>query len=643
MAKLSVIIVSYNVTHFLEQCLSSVLSATPLSEKVEIIVVDNNSLDDSCAMVLQKFPEVQLIQNKTNTGFSAANNQGIKESSGEFVLLLNPDTVIAEDTLELCLSFMEKTPDCGALGVKMIDGSGAFLPESKRGLPTPIVSFYKIFGLSKLFPKSETFGQYHLKFLGENEINPIDVLSGAFMFIRKTALEKAGLLDETFFMYGEDVDLSYRIQKAGFQNFYFPKTTIIHYKGESTKRNSLKYVKTFYQAMLIFAEKHFAVKFGKLFGILIHVAVYIRAFLSAARRFAKAASPALLEFMLFYLIYVGVARYWEVYNKFVEGGAYPTEYFGIHLPAYALILILGMSMGGAYKQYFSGKRFWRGIFLGVILLLTVYAFLPENLRYSRAVMMLGAILIAFFGLIVRSTANYFSNKSFVLGSSSTKNFVVIGNKKSYDSAKLIFSKEGKNQHLVGFVSPENFQNNLCLGKIENLQEIIRYYKIDHLVLCAETLKNKQIIALLDSGKLSKCRAFILPEKSNFMIGSSHKNAKGHIYPQPIEFKITNSSSRFNKRFFDVICSLLLLPLLPLISQKLKGGGVQKWWAVFSGKKTWVGYNRSSLQLPQIKPCILEITDSLPSDMNAMTAQKHYALNYSPLLDFEFMMRTLVSK
>jgi GT2 family glycosyltransferase len=202
----------------------------------EIIVVDNNSVDGSVSLVKEKFENVKLIANNENTGFAVANNQAIKISKGNYVLLLNPDTIVQEDTFVKCLEFMNQTPIAGALGVKMFDGNGVFLPESKRGLPTPMVAFFKIFGLSTIFPKSKIFGQYHLGYLSKNENHQVDVLSGAFMLLRKEALDKVGLLDEAFFMYGEDIDLSYRITLGGYKNYYFSKTNIIHYKGESTKK-----------------------------------------------------------------------------------------------------------------------------------------------------------------------------------------------------------------------------------------------------------------------------------------------------------------------------------------------------------------------------------------------------------------------
>ena len=224
--KLTVVIVNYNVRFFLEQCLLSVEKAMR-NVQGEVYVVDNNSVDGSVEMVAERFPWVRLIANRENTGFSRANNQAMRVAKGEYVLLLNPDTVVEEDTFKKVIDFMDTHPDAGGLGVKMVDGKGIFLPESKRGLPSPETSFYKIFGISKLFPRSARFNRYHLGHLNNDETHEIEIISGAFMLMRKSALDKVGLLDEDFFMYGEDVDLSWRIILGGWKNYYYPGTRII--------------------------------------------------------------------------------------------------------------------------------------------------------------------------------------------------------------------------------------------------------------------------------------------------------------------------------------------------------------------------------------------------------------------------------
>jgi len=272
--KLSVIIVSYNVKYHLEQCIRSVKNASEGLE-TDIWVVDNASSDDSVEYLQTRFPEIHIISNTENVGFSRANNQAIRQSQGEYVLMLNPDTIVAEDTLRGCVDFLDAHPEVGATGVRMLTADGTFAPESRRGLPTPFTSFCKMTGLSSLFPKSRVFGRYYMKYLNEDEPNPIEVISGAFNMLRRKALDTIGLLDEDFFMYGEDIDLSYRMLMAGWQNYYLPYY-ILHYKGESTEKSSFRYVHVFYNAMLIFFNKHFGKRYLFL-AYLIRLAVVVRA------------------------------------------------------------------------------------------------------------------------------------------------------------------------------------------------------------------------------------------------------------------------------------------------------------------------------------------------------------------------------
>ncbi|TLX76107.1 glycosyltransferase family 2 protein [Labilibacter sediminis] len=270
---LSIIVVSYNAVDFLRLCLKSVEAACK-SINAEVFVVDNNSSDHSVKMVAEEFPSVNLIANKNNPGFSIANNQAIHQSQGKYILLLNPDTIVAEDTFVKVISFMNQTENAGGLGIKMLDGSGLFLPESKRGIPSPWTSFAKMSGLSSFFPTSRLFSEYHKGYLSPHKNNSVEVLAGAFMCFRKSVLDKVGLLDEGFFMYGEDIDLSYRIIKSNFKNYYFADSAIIHFKGESTTKNS-KYINRFYKAMIQFAHKHYSKVYGWLLSVFIYLGVFM--------------------------------------------------------------------------------------------------------------------------------------------------------------------------------------------------------------------------------------------------------------------------------------------------------------------------------------------------------------------------------
>jgi len=263
--QLSVIIVNYNVKYFLEQCLCSVKKAMEQVDQqaslgdtaqTEVFVVDNHSTDDSIGYLCSRFPFVHFIANTENLGFARANNQALALCRGKYILFLNPDTILPEDCFLQCLSFMDAHTDAGALGVRMIDGSGSYLPESKRGFPSPWVSFCKMSGLTRLFPSSPLFARYYLGQLSPEGIHRVDVLSGAFLWVRKEVLDKTGGFDERFFMYAEDIDLSYRIQQAGYHNYYLPAPVLIHFKGESTRRDT-RYVKLFYTAMIQFVQKHY--------------------------------------------------------------------------------------------------------------------------------------------------------------------------------------------------------------------------------------------------------------------------------------------------------------------------------------------------------------------------------------------------
>lgn len=273
--QLSVIILNYNVRFFLEQCVASVQEALTNIDS-EIIVVDNDSSDDSCEMIKSRFPNVKLIENNSNLGFPKGNNIGVSQAKGDYICILNPDTVVAEDTFAMILAFAEKQENLGIVGCKLIDGSGNFLPESKRGIPTPFVAFTKIVGLNKLFPNWEIFNRYYAQYLSENETGKVDILVGAFMIMKRDLYNEIGGFDENCFMYSDDIDLCFMALKIGKNNFYFHETSVVHYKGESTIKDGL-YMKRFRDAMQFFYKKHykssplfdFFMKIGTLFFSLI--------------------------------------------------------------------------------------------------------------------------------------------------------------------------------------------------------------------------------------------------------------------------------------------------------------------------------------------------------------------------------------
>lgn len=307
---LSIIIVSYNVKYFTEQCIDSILRSTGVRlEEIEIFVVDNCSRDGSVAYLRKRFGRhtpcpVRLIANKRNAGFGKANNQALRQAKGQYILFLNPDTLLAENTLHDALECASKRERMGAMGVKMLHSNGRFALESRRGLPTPWVALCKMTGLTALFPRTRLFGKYYLRYLDESEACDIDIVSGAFMLVPREVIAQAGSFDEQFFMYGEDIDLSYRFFMQGFRNCYCP-TPILHYKGESTHKSTYKYVHVFYEAMLIFFQKHYR-HYNLLLSIPIKAAIILKGMLALcsqqlryARRFLHPRSAYRNERMLY--------------------------------------------------------------------------------------------------------------------------------------------------------------------------------------------------------------------------------------------------------------------------------------------------------------------------------------------------------
>lgn len=646
--KLSIVIVNYNVKYFLEQCLHSVRTAT-LEQEIEVFVVDNNSVDGSMDMVAEKFPDVRIIANKDNAGFSKANNQAIKQAKGEYILLLNPDTIVEKDTFIKVIEFMDNHPDSGGLGVKMVDGTGRYLPESKRGLPTPEVAFYKIFGLSRIFPKSKTFGKYHLSYLDKDSIHKVDILSGAFMLLRKKVLDEIGLLDETFFMYGEDIDLSYRIIKAGYKNYYFPETRIIHYKGESTKKSSVNYVFTFYNAMVIFAKKHFSAKNASLFAGLINIAVYFRAILAILNRAFKQIMLPLIDTILLSAGIILIKNYWEHNIIFPEGGAYPILLVSVAIPSYVLVWLFSVFMSSGYDKPIRLSRIYQGILLGTIFILMVYALLPEGFRFSRAIILLGAV----WGIIsissVRIILHLLRFQSFKIGKISNKRYIIIGNETEVMRVADLLRKADMNPGFIGLISfTESFkQLDGFIGNFNQVNDIIRIYKIDEVVFCAKDIPAHQIIDKMAELNTSQINFKIAPPESLAIIGSQSINTSGDIYILELD-SISRINNRRNKRFLDIMIALMLLTPSPILSFIMENpsGFIPNLVKVLFGSRTFVGYRDSKQlndhKLPQIKNGILNPTDALNiQNMDDATINRLnllYARDYKIVNDLHIMVK-----
>ncbi|TVR78435.1 MAG: glycosyltransferase [Chitinophagaceae bacterium] len=649
MIKLSVIIVNYNVKYFLEQLLHSLERAcNDISS--EIFVVDNASSDESVKMLKSKFPDVICIENKENLGFSKANNQAIRLAKGEYVLLLNPDTVVSEDTFKKSIAFMDDHPDAGCLGVKMLDGKGRYLPESKRGLPTPWVSFCKLSGLTTLFPKSKLFAKYYLGHLDENKNHEIEVLAGAYMFMRKTALDKTGLLDEDFFMYGEDIDLSYRFLKAGFKNFYLAETSIIHYKGESTKRGSLNYVKVFYQAMDIYAKKHFTVAGARFYHAIIRIAIYFKAFFELSKRIAGGIFLPLFDALLIFFGMFFLIDFWSKNVKEAEA-YYPNLYLEAIIPAYILVWVLSIFFSGGYDKPLKIYKLVRGGIIGTIIISSIYAFLDESLRYSRALIILGGVWTIAVTVFSRIFFKIISHKRLKIDFNNQKKILIAGNLNEGKRVLSLLSQFGVEKNFSGFVVPDenlkNGDNEQIVGSYSQLESISGLLNIEEIIFCSADMPYNHIISWMESMGQEVDFKIVSPGNQS-IVGSNSKNAAGDLYAVDINLSITQPSQKRNKRLMDTFLALFLLVFSPIVLLFLKEKSAlwKNLFLIIGGKLSFVGYiketDSTTSNLPNIKSGVLSPADTYQAlnldKVNIKRLNLLYARDYKVYNDIEIIRK-----
>jgi len=607
----------------------------------EVWVVDNNSVDGSVAMVRERFPWVRLIESKENLGFSKGNNLAIKESTGEYVLLLNPDTVVEEDTFRKVVNFMDAHPDAGGLGVKMIDGKGAFLPESKRGLPTPSVAFYKIFGLSSLFPRSRRFGKYHLGYLPDDEVHEVEILSGAFMLMRREALDKVGLLDEDFFMYGEDIDLSWRLIQGGYKNYYFPLTRIIHYKGESTKKSSINYVFVFYRAMVIFARKHFSEKNVKWFSLLINAAIYFRAGLAIINRFVQRAIIPVVDFVAILLFMLAIKSWYQQ----ISHVDLTESVVNMALTIYSAIIILSVYLSSGYEKPLKWLNITKGVLFGSVVILIGYSLLPESLRFSRALTLTSSLASLIVLFVFRGLYKVIGWPPWLFGQNKLQRVAIVGNHSECDRVSNLLRQTTLELDFVAWVAPSLADRTSdFIGDVSQLQEITEVHKIDSVIFCAKDISAQDIISNMAALTSPEIEFKIAPPESMYIIGSKSIEGAGELFVFDIN-SISKNANRRNKRLLDFSVSLLMLIFLPLVIWfiRQRAGFVRNLFAVLTGKRTWVGfYMNPGQNLPRIKPGVLHPGDSLPpAEQKPETMMKLnvvYAKDYSIRSDIRIILK-----
>jgi O-antigen biosynthesis protein len=644
--KLSVIIVNYNVKHFLEQCLCSVqkaIASLPANADAEVFVIDNGSADNSIQYLTPRFPGVRFIPNVENLGFAKACNQGAKLAKGEYILFLNPDTLVPEDCFGKCISFMDATPEAGALGIKMLDGSGKFLKESRRSFPSPMTSLFKLFGLSRLFPRSGLFSRYHMGHLDENTNHEADVLAGAFMLLRKEVFEKVGGFDEVFFMYGEDVDLSYRVQKAGYKNYYFAGSCIIHFKGESTRKGSMNYVRMFYKAMSIFVRKHYGAGRARLFNSLIHIAIWLRAALTATANFLRKAGVPLIDAGLILLSFWLLKNIW---NNYVRTDIhYENKLLWIAFPAYTAFYLITAYYAGLYDRWYKRSELVRATLVASIVLLAAYALLPEQYRFSRAIILFGVglafILISLLRWVLVRSKVLSSNKE----RSGQSNTLIAGSAEEYNKTVELMKDAGLQERVLGRIAVHEGDLQ-AVGHWKNIEKLSLAIPFKEVIYCEGTLSFSDIIRSIQyipSGIRIKFHA----AGSNSIVGSDSKDSSGEAFSKENGYKLKDPYNKRVKRLIDIVVSVTAFITFPLhllfIKRPFQFFG--HCFSVLFAQKTWVGYAMEEKNLPELRPAVLacngvpaSVRQSLPAE-SLHLMNFWYARDYEPMNDLKLLWRS----
>ena len=588
---LSIIIVNYNVRHFLEQCLISVKNAVQ-HLNVEILVVDNHSVDGSVEFLKTCQHPIRCIFSNQNLGFSKANNRALELARGKYILLLNPDTIVAEDALIKTVAYMEAHPQAGALGIRMLDSNGRFLPESKRGLPSPAVAFYKLFGLSALFPKSKRFGQYHLSYLNPHQTQRVDVLSGAFMLIRASVIKAVGGLDERFFMYGEDIDLSYRITQAGYENIYFAESSIIHHKGESTKKGNLNYVRMFYGAMGLFVQKHRPRQTSQWFIYFIHGAIWFRAALTLLASWIQKLFLPLTDagFILcgLYLCKGAYEVWFKLYPNF-----YSDSMLRLFFPLYAVIWAGSMFLSGAYDPPYQTHRAYRGLLQGSVFILVVYSLLPEYYRFSRALILLGAVLSGLYLLVSR-----FILQSFFKSLEPPGSALIIASPTEGTRIEGLLQSQVQPPAEIIHLQLSNFGANE--STLKEIEACIPVHRVQELIFSVPAVSASFILTCMVRFTKQPLKFRVVASLSEAILGGQAPNSKVPLYA----FSLLNSghpSNRRKKRFMEFLLAALFLITAPilmwLMSEPLQF--LKNMWSVLSNRRRMVGVGNESIPGPVI--------------------------------------------
>lgn len=556
---LSIIIVNYNVKEFLQNLIHSIYKATT-NISSEIIIVDNASDDGSEEFVREKFPDIKLFVNEKNLGFSKANNIGLKAAKGEYLLLLNPDTLVSENTFDELIKFFKSTTEAGLAGCKILNPDGTLQLACRRSFPGPWTSFCKVTGLSALFPKSRIFARYNLTYLDENQTYEVDAISGSFMMFTREVYEKVGGLDEQFFMYGEDLDFCYRVQKAGYKVYYVNSTQIIHYKGESTKRSSLDETKFFYNAMHLFVRKHLSSSF--LVEIILQIAIVVRKFIAFWGRRKLILLAAFMDFIFFNLTLFAAERF---YLKFTDWSGFPEISLPIVYTVPAIIHIMICLVAGAYKKdTFSVLRNFLSIIIGFFIVTSVTFFLKQY-AYSRAVLLITypalflslslwrVIFKLFFGIGIQPDSGR-NLRTLVVGTSPNALQVADKLRSRYSDVHNVIG-------LIALSAKELGQQAgyfKVIGTVENLRKVIQDKQINEIIFTSEDLSYNQMMKIVSDCQNENVEFKLIGQSLDFIVGKTEVSILDDIPLIGITYNISNPMMKFLKSLLDYSLAMFVL-------------------------------------------------------------------------------------
>ncbi len=668
---ISVIIVSYNVKGFLQHCINSVKKASEGLD-VELFVVDNNSIDGTGEMVKKNFPDVHFIGNSVNYGFGKANNQALKLSKGKYVLFLNPDTLIEENTLKVFVDFMDQNPKVGMVGPKILNSDGTLQLACRRSFPSPGVALPKLLGLSTLFPRHKKFGKYNLTYLDPDESYPVDAISGSFMFCHGDLIRELKGFDEDFFMYGEDLDLCRRVQLKGYHVYYLPDTTIIHHKGESSKSAPFDSLLAFYKAMDIFFRKHFSSLFSFIttlffrFGIVAHLTLN---FLGKAMSLLK--RPFLDS------IIISMSLLFGMLIRFSENLLKEFLHFFPVLGIYLLIYLSFLILGGAYrrsKQY-DFIRAAASLIPGFIVngFLTFF-FVPS--AQSRIVYVISFAFILILLPAWRIIASRRKSKHYQEHSEAARRTLVIGaGKEGHIIANTLAQHPQLGYLFVGFAD-KDLSHPKTIGSTKDLSLLVRSRGIDHVIFSSDVFSLAEIISMMAELAHFPISIKIIPEKENMIFGKAAIESLEDISLVEMEYTILKPSWAFAKRLTDIVVSLLLILVLACLafpskwlsgskyirfSEDIPKGKIWRkkknnkepwlyWYpmlfSVLRGKMTIVGDLKNipkgskRFYKPGITSIMRSEKPSLPSPEEHERFIHYYMSNFSFVLDAEIIFKTL---